>query len=102
MGIFTTMIVGSLVSLVTERPKPESLDVRYMLPIGEQLCPYLPKAAKKFLHFGVPFEKREELLRKTIELQEKEQNEMIEMISPSEDKEAGQGVTITTVVETNQ
>ncbi|XP_069103671.1 sodium-dependent multivitamin transporter-like [Argopecten irradians] len=101
MGIFTTMLVGSLVSLVTERPKPESLDLRYMLPIAEQLFPYLPKAAKKYLHFGVPFEKRDEIIRKIVELQDKDQNETIELMSNNEEKETANNVTVTTVVETN-
>ncbi|XP_060080393.1 sodium-dependent multivitamin transporter-like, partial [Ylistrum balloti] len=102
MGIFSTIFVASLVSLVIGRPKPETIDVRYMLPIGEQLLPYLPKAAKKFLHFGVPFEKRDDFLKKTVELQEKERNETTEMILPSDEKEHQQNQTVNTVVNTSQ
>ncbi|XP_033739238.1 sodium-coupled monocarboxylate transporter 1-like [Pecten maximus] len=56
--MLTTIVVGSLVSVLTGRPDPADIDVRYILPFFDHCCPCLPRAARKRLYGGVRFEER--------------------------------------------
>ncbi|XP_060086151.1 sodium-dependent multivitamin transporter-like [Ylistrum balloti] len=58
IGILLTIGLGSIVSLLTDHPSAVEVDVRYILPLGDQLFPYLPKKARRYLNFGVDFGKR--------------------------------------------
>lgn len=62
--IIVSLILCSAASIISGRPDPASVDVRYMLPFFDQFFPFLPKNIRKRLHGGVPFEKREEMLEK--------------------------------------
>ncbi|XP_033759643.1 sodium-coupled monocarboxylate transporter 1-like [Pecten maximus] len=58
IGVMTTIVVGAFVSYLTDHPSMDEVDVRYILPLGDQLFPYLPKKARRYLEFGVNFGKR--------------------------------------------
>eukprot|EP00105_Crassostrea_gigas_P033865 XP_019918013.1 PREDICTED: sodium-coupled monocarboxylate transporter 1-like [Crassostrea gigas] len=62
--IIVSLILCSAASIISGRPDPASVDVRYMLPFFDQFFPFLPKNIRKRLYGGVPFEKREEMLEK--------------------------------------
>ncbi|XP_060064023.1 uncharacterized protein LOC132544439 [Ylistrum balloti] len=58
IGTMTAVVLGALVSYFTDHPSADEVDVRYILPLGDQLFPYLPKKARRYLDFGVDFGKR--------------------------------------------
>ncbi|XP_069104575.1 sodium-coupled monocarboxylate transporter 1-like isoform X2 [Argopecten irradians] len=62
IGVIMTILTGAIVSYFTDHPSKEEVDVRYVLPLGDQLFPYLPKKARRFLEFGVDFGKRKRWL----------------------------------------
>ncbi|XP_021348892.1 sodium-coupled monocarboxylate transporter 1-like [Mizuhopecten yessoensis] len=64
IGVTMAIVIGALVSYVTGIPPKDEIDVRYILPLGDQLFPYLPKKARRWLEFGVDFEKRIRWLEK--------------------------------------
>ncbi|XP_062598235.1 sodium-coupled monocarboxylate transporter 1-like [Saccostrea cucullata] len=70
--IIVSLILCSLASIIVGRPDPATVDVRYVLPFFDQFFPFLPKKLRKKLYGGVPFEKREELIKKLLEEKEKE------------------------------
>uniref|UniRef100_K1RV70 Sodium-dependent multivitamin transporter n=1 Tax=Magallana gigas TaxID=29159 RepID=K1RV70_MAGGI len=55
--IIVSLILCSAASIISGRPDPASVDVRYMLPFFDQFFPFLPKNIRKRLYGGVPFEK---------------------------------------------
>ncbi|XP_033746511.1 sodium-dependent multivitamin transporter-like [Pecten maximus] len=61
--MLTTIVVGSLVSVLTGRPDPADVDVRYILPFFDHCCPCLPRAVRKRLYGGVRFQERTAWLR---------------------------------------
>ncbi|XP_033759924.1 uncharacterized protein LOC117342058 [Pecten maximus] len=62
IGVMMTVVVGAIVSYLTDHPSTDEVDVRYSLPLGDQLFPYLPKKARRYLDFGVDFGKRKRWL----------------------------------------
>ncbi|XP_061171925.1 sodium-coupled monocarboxylate transporter 1-like [Saccostrea echinata] len=72
--IIVSLIFCSLASIIIGRPDPATVDVRYVLPFFDQFFPFLPKKLRKKLYGGVPFEKREELIKK-LEEEKKQENE---------------------------
>ncbi|XP_060086133.1 uncharacterized protein LOC132565496 [Ylistrum balloti] len=63
IGVLMTILLGALVSYFTDHPTADEVDVRYILPLGDQLFPYLPKKARRYLDFGVDFRKRSRWLQ---------------------------------------
>ncbi|XP_060065378.1 sodium-coupled monocarboxylate transporter 1-like [Ylistrum balloti] len=61
--MLTTVIVGSVVSVLTGRPDPVDVDVRYILPFFDHCFPCLPRAVRTFLYGGVRFEDRQTWLK---------------------------------------
>ncbi|XP_069104335.1 sodium-dependent multivitamin transporter-like isoform X2 [Argopecten irradians] len=64
IGIVIFLIMASLVSLITGRPDPADVDVRYVLPVVDHVFPFLPKRFRKWCYGGAPFEMRQQLLDK--------------------------------------
>ncbi|XP_069125718.1 sodium-coupled monocarboxylate transporter 1-like [Argopecten irradians] len=57
--MLTTIVVGSFVSVLTGRPDPADVDVRYILPFFDHCFPCLPRAVRKRLYGGVKFDERQ-------------------------------------------
>ncbi|XP_033761204.1 sodium-dependent multivitamin transporter-like [Pecten maximus] len=62
LSILTTILVGSIVSILTGRPDPSEVDVKYMLPFFDYYVPCLPERLRKILHCGAVFKKREDIV----------------------------------------
>ncbi|XP_061171867.1 sodium-coupled monocarboxylate transporter 1-like [Saccostrea echinata] len=63
IGIVICLVVGSLSALVLKKFSDDKPDVRFMLPFFDVFMPFLPKSLKQKFYFGLPFHKREELLK---------------------------------------
>ncbi|KAK3095575.1 hypothetical protein FSP39_016251 [Pinctada imbricata] len=57
VGVLVTVVVGTVISLIVAKYKPEEADVRFMLPFFDQFFPFLPKRLRRYLYFGVDFER---------------------------------------------
>ncbi|XP_069124749.1 sodium-coupled monocarboxylate transporter 1-like [Argopecten irradians] len=66
-----TIIIGSLVSILTGRPDPADVDVRYILPFFDHCFPCLPRTVRTRLYGGVKFHERKTWL-KSLELKQVE------------------------------
>ncbi|VDI30541.1 Hypothetical predicted protein, partial [Mytilus galloprovincialis] len=64
LGIFYMLVIGIVTSCIEGLPKSKDIDVIYVLSFFDQFFPFLPKNLRTKLYLGVPFEKREELLKK--------------------------------------
>ncbi|XP_052069320.1 sodium-coupled monocarboxylate transporter 1-like [Mytilus californianus] len=53
LGPGIVIVVGLIVSFVTGYTDPKSVDARYICPIFDVLCPYLPEKIRKPLRFGI-------------------------------------------------
>ncbi|XP_069104737.1 sodium-dependent multivitamin transporter-like [Argopecten irradians] len=62
ISILTSITVGTIVSLLTGRPDPSEVDVKYMLPFFDYCCPWLPEKVRKSLYCGAKFEKRRNIV----------------------------------------
>ncbi|XP_021355758.1 uncharacterized protein LOC110451862 [Mizuhopecten yessoensis] len=91
--IFTTVFVGSVVSVLTGRPDPADVDVRYILPFFDYCCPCLPQRVRKMLYGGVRFEERKAWL-KSRDQKHLSYDEIT--IKPTEEKLVGQATSHST------
>ncbi|XP_060065377.1 sodium-coupled monocarboxylate transporter 1-like [Ylistrum balloti] len=73
--MLTTVIVGSVVSVLTGRPDPVDVDVRYIIPFFDHCFPCLPRAVRAFLYGGVNFEERKTWL-KSLDVKEVQNEEI--------------------------
>ncbi|XP_071161108.1 sodium-dependent multivitamin transporter-like [Mytilus edulis] len=64
LGILYMLVIGIITSCIEGLPKSKDIDVIYVLSFFDQFFPFLPKNLRTKLYLGVPFEKREELLKK--------------------------------------
>ncbi|CAF1491028.1 unnamed protein product [Adineta ricciae] len=56
IAVLTVVIVGVIVSYFTHPLKPNEIDPKYLISIGDVCCCCLPKFVRQFLRFGVDFE----------------------------------------------
>ena len=56
IAVLTVIIVGVIVSYLTHPLKPNEIDPKYLISIGDVCCCCLPESARRFLRFGVDFE----------------------------------------------
>lgn len=54
IAVGTVVIVGLIVSYITGPTKPDEIDPKLLIPIGDVCCWFLPKPIRKWLRFGVP------------------------------------------------
>ncbi|KAL3876630.1 hypothetical protein ACJMK2_034448 [Sinanodonta woodiana] len=68
LAVFTAVVVGLIVSLLTGPTKPSTLNPKLICPFFDVFFPWLPNKWLKFLRFGVRHEKEdeEETLDRTI------------------------------------
>ncbi|XP_060086180.1 uncharacterized protein LOC132565546 [Ylistrum balloti] len=78
IGCVMAIALGAFVSYITGHPSAEEVDVRYILPLGDQVFPYLPKKARQYLEFGVDFGKRKRWLE---QLEDTKQSELAENLN---------------------
>ncbi|VDI35731.1 Hypothetical predicted protein [Mytilus galloprovincialis] len=59
IGIFTVMIVGSIISFLTGYTKPEESNPLYLISAVDEFFFFLPKSVKKVMKFGYIYKKTE-------------------------------------------
>ncbi|CAC5362972.1 SLC5A6 [Mytilus coruscus] len=64
LGILYTLVIAIITSCIEGLPNSKEIDVKYVLSFFDQFFPFLPQKLRTKLYLGVPFEKREELLKK--------------------------------------
>ncbi|XP_069103875.1 sodium-dependent multivitamin transporter-like [Argopecten irradians] len=57
LTILVTFILGTIVSVLSGRPNPSEVDVKYLLPFFDYCFPCLPERLKNVLHCGADFGK---------------------------------------------
>ena len=59
IAVLTVIIVGLIVSYLTHPLKPNEIDPKYLISIGDICCCCFPESVRRFLRFGVDFENYE-------------------------------------------
>jgi len=56
IAVSTVLIVGLIVSYLTHPLKPNEIDPKLLIPIGDVCCCCLPKSIRNWLRCGVDYE----------------------------------------------
>ncbi|CAC5373180.1 SLC5A6 [Mytilus coruscus] len=87
LGPGIVIVVGLIVSFVTGYTDPKSVDARYICPIFDVLCPYLPEKIRKPLRFGIVHKHKFEIQDTFSKMITEPQNIMLNVDDKNDERE---------------
>ncbi|CAG2223366.1 SLC5A6 [Mytilus edulis] len=87
LGPGIVIVVGLIVSFMTGYTDPKSVDARFICPIFDVLCPYLPEKILKPLRFGIVHKNKFEIQHTLSTMIKEPQNIVLNVDDKNDEKE---------------